>query len=50
MNDSALDDFRATELDPDLLATPYRVQANWHVITGGAGCGKTIPADVSADP
>jgi predicted ATPase len=36
-----LDDFRTTELDPDLLATPFGVQTNWHVITGAACSGKT---------
>ncbi len=34
-------DFRTTELDPDLLSTPFRVQTNWHVITGAPCCGKT---------
>ncbi|MGD2166253.1 MAG: ATP-binding protein [Anaerolineae bacterium] len=29
------------ELDPRLLATPFAVQTNWHVITGAASCGKT---------
>ena len=26
--------FRNTELDLNLLATPFKVQTNWHVITG----------------
>jgi len=34
-------EFRTTELDPDLLSTPFRVQTNWHVITGAPSCGKT---------
>ena len=38
-----------TELDPDLLSTPFRVQTNWHVITGGACCGKTTLIDQLAD-
>ncbi len=33
--------FRTTELDPDLLSTPFRVQTNWQVITGAPSCGKT---------
>jgi predicted ATPase len=41
--------FRATELDPELLATPFRVQTNWHVITGAACCGKTTLIDLLAD-
>ena len=34
-------DFRAAELDPHLLSTPFKVQTNWHVITGSPSCGKT---------
>jgi predicted ATPase len=42
-------DFRTTELDPDLLSTPFRVQTNWHVITGAPSCGKTTLIDQLAD-
>jgi predicted ATPase len=42
-------DFRATELDPDLLSTPFRVQTNWHVITGAPSSGKTTLIDQLAD-
>ncbi len=42
-------DFRTTELDPDLLSTPFRVQTNWHVITGAPCCGKTTLIDQLAD-
>ena len=38
-----------TELDPDLLSTPFRVQTNWHVITGAPCCGKTTLIDQLAD-
>jgi predicted ATPase len=38
-------DFRTTELDPELLLTPFRVQTNWHVITGAPCCGKTTLID-----
>jgi len=38
-------DFRAAELDPDLLSTPFRIQTNWHVITGAPCCGKTTLID-----
>jgi predicted ATPase len=41
--------FRTTELDPVLLSTPYRVQTNWHVITGAPSCGKTTLLDLLAD-
>ena len=37
------------ELDPDLLGTPFRVQTNWHVITGAICCGKTTLSDLLAD-
>jgi len=37
------------ELDPDLLSTPFRVPTKWHVITGGACCGKTTLIDLLAD-
>jgi predicted ATPase len=37
--------YRAIELDPDILSTPFRVQANWHVIAGAQSCGKTTLID-----
>jgi predicted ATPase len=49
MKDSQLRDARLTELDPDLLATPFRVHTNWHVITGAVCCGKTTLIDLLAD-
>jgi predicted ATPase len=49
MLDSFPDDFRAIELDPDLLSTPFRVQTNWHVITGAPSSGKTTLIDQLAD-
>ena len=33
--------FITTELDPDLLTTPFKVRTNWHVITGAPSSGKT---------
>ena len=45
MRDKPQLDFRITELDPDLLSTPFDVQTNWHVITGAACCGKTTLID-----
>jgi predicted ATPase len=49
MVDSSQHDFVAAELDPDLLCTPFRVQTNWHVITGGPSSGKTTLIDQLAD-
>jgi predicted ATPase len=36
------------ELDPDLLSTPFRIQTNWHVITGAPCSGKTTLIDLVA--
>ena len=41
--------FSTTELDPDLLSTPFRLQTNWHVITGAPSCGKTTLINLLAD-
>ena len=49
MLDSPQHDFRATELDTDLLSTPFGVQTNWHVITGAVCSGKTTLIDQLAD-
>jgi predicted ATPase len=49
MLDRYPDDFRATQLDPDLLSTPFGVQTNWHVITGASCSGKTTLIDQLAD-
>lgn len=45
MIDKAKSEFRTTALDPDLLATRFQVQTNWHVITGAACTGKTTLID-----
>jgi predicted ATPase len=49
MPDSSQSDFRTTELDPDLLSTPFRVKTNWHVITGAPSCGKTTLINLLAE-
>jgi predicted ATPase len=49
MLDEPQHDFKTTELDPDLLSTPFRVQTNWHVITGAPCCGKTTLLQQLAD-
>ena len=40
--------FMTTELDPDLLSTPFGVQTKWHVITGAPCSGKTTLIDLMA--
>ncbi len=42
-------DFRDAELDPELLLTPFKVQTNWHVITGASCSGKTTLIDQFAN-
>jgi len=42
-------DYRNTTISPNLLATPFRVQTNWHVITGASCSGKTTLIDLLAD-
>jgi predicted ATPase len=49
MFDAPQQDFRTTELDPDLLSTPFGVQTNWHVIAGAPSCGKTTLIGQLAD-
>lgn len=48
MPDGHQHEFTAIELDPDLLATPFGVETNWHVITGAPSCGKTTLIDLLA--
>jgi predicted ATPase len=49
MIDGSQHDHRFTELDPNLLSTPFRVQTNWHVITGTVSSGKSTLIDQLAD-
>jgi predicted ATPase len=49
MPDSTQRDFTTTELDPDLVSTPFRVQTNWHVITGAPSSGKSSLIDQLAE-
>jgi predicted ATPase len=42
-------EFTTTEIDPDILKTPFGVQTNWHVITGAQSCGKTTMIDQLAE-
>ena len=49
MIDNPQHDYRLTELDPDLLSTPFEVQTNWHVITGAPCSGKSTLIDQLAN-
>ena len=49
MLNTAQHDFGTTELDADLSSTPFRVQTNWHVITGAPSSGKSTLIDQLAD-
>ncbi len=40
---------RTVELDPDILATPFKIETNWHVLTGAACTGKTTLIDMLAE-
>jgi predicted ATPase len=41
MSDNSQAKFRNIALDTELLEAPFKVQTNWHVITGAPSCGKT---------
>jgi predicted ATPase len=41
MSGKSESEYRNAELDAGLLATPFGVQTNWHVIMGAPSCGKT---------
>ncbi len=49
MPDRPQHDFVITELDPDLLSTPFGVQTSWHVLMGAPCSGKTTLIDLLAD-
>lgn len=49
MVDNVPKQYSTEELDPVLLASPYSVQTNWHVITGAACCGKTTLIELLAN-
>jgi predicted ATPase len=48
MSSSTQDDYKETTLDPALLSTPFKVQTNWHVISGAQSSGKTTLIDLLA--
>ena len=48
MPGSSQQDYKTTALDPSLLSTPFKVQTNWHIITGSSCSGKTTQIDLLA--
>ena len=49
LRDEPQHSFSITELDSELLSTPFGVQTNWHVITGAPCSGKTTLIGELAD-
>ncbi len=49
MGKKILSKFQVTDLDAVLLATPFKIQTNWYVITGAACTGKTTQLEMLAD-
>lgn len=49
LRDEPQHNFSITELDSELLSTPFGVQTNWHVITGAPCSGKTTLIGELAD-
>ena len=49
MLDSPQHNFKTMMLDSNLLSTPFKVQTNWHVITGASCSGKTTIINQLAD-
>ena len=49
MSENSQNKYRDTELDPDLLLTSFKIQTNWHVISGAPSSGKTTMIDQLAD-
>lgn len=45
MKKNAQSEIREMALDADILASPFKVQTNWHVITGASSSGKTTLID-----
>jgi predicted ATPase len=41
-------EYRDTELDLELLSTPFKSKTNWHVITGASSSGKTTLIEMLA--
>jgi len=40
---------RTIELDADILSTPFKIETDWHVLTGAACTGKTTLIDMLAE-
>jgi predicted ATPase len=46
MDDHSQHKYLTTELDPEILRTPFKVQTNWHIITGAPSSGKTVTIEL----
>jgi predicted ATPase len=49
MVDTFPGNYLVTDFDPAILANPFKIQTNWHVITGAPCSGKTTLIDQLAD-
>jgi len=49
MVDTSPGNYLITNLDPAILASPFKIQTNWHVITGAPCSGKTTLIKQLAD-
>ena len=47
-DDMTRNNSRTIELDADILATPFKIETDWHVLTGAACTGKTTMIDMLA--
>ena len=41
--------FTQSELDPEILATPFEIETRWNVLTGAACCGKTTLIEIFSE-
>ena len=49
MDSNSQSKYSDTELDLNILITPFKIKTNWHVITGASSSGKTTIIDLLAE-
>ena len=49
MSENESPNYNLIALDPNLLSTPFKIQTNWHVITGAPSSGKTTMINLIKD-